>query len=129
MAPPARPSAAEGAACCSLLLAADALPLHCCYRSYERVGPRHSWNASHIYTNSAAFKLQRHSDHHAAASTPYHRLRDLPEAPQLPTSYPGMMLLATWPPLFRRVMDPRVRREAAKGMPATAAAAAGGARQ
>ncbi len=34
-------------------------------------------------------------------------LRNVPEAPQLPASYPAMMVLALCPPLFSRVMDPR----------------------
>jgi alkane 1-monooxygenase len=31
----------------------------------------------------------------------------VPDAPQLPASYPAMMLLALVPPLFSAVMDPR----------------------
>ena len=34
-------------------------------------------------------------------------LRHMPDAPQLPASYPAMMLLALVPPLFSAVMDPR----------------------
>ena len=34
-------------------------------------------------------------------------LRHVPDAPQLPASYPAMMLLALCPPLFSRIMDPR----------------------
>ena len=44
---------------------------------------------------------------------PYHLLRDVPQAPQLPAGYPAMMLLATVPPLFFRVMDPLVDAAAA----------------
>lgn len=39
---------------------------------YEKVAPRHSWNASWLFTNAVAFRLQRHSDHHAFARRPYH---------------------------------------------------------
>ena len=35
-------------------------------------------------------------------------LRNFPEAPQLPTGYAGMILLAAVPPLWFRVMDRRV---------------------
>lgn len=35
------------------------------------------------------------------------RLEDMREAPQLPASYPAMMLLALLPGLFFDVMDPR----------------------
>jgi alkane 1-monooxygenase len=75
---------------------------------YERVTPVHSWNASQWLTNALLFNLQRHSDHHAWAARPYFKLRHHPEAPQLPTGYAGMALLAMVPPLWRRVMDPRV---------------------
>jgi alkane 1-monooxygenase len=75
---------------------------------YERVTPLHSWNASHWLTNALLFNLQRHSDHHAFAARPYYQLRHHPGAPQLPTGYAGMALLAMVPPLWRRVMDPRV---------------------
>ena len=35
-------------------------------------------------------------------------LRDLPDAPQLPMSYPGAMLLAACPPLHFAIMDARL---------------------
>lgn len=35
-------------------------------------------------------------------------LRNVPDAPQLPACYPAMMVLALCPPLFHRIMDPRV---------------------
>lgn len=75
---------------------------------YERVTPRHSWNASHRLTNRYLFNLQRHADHHDVASRPYWLLRHLPDSPQLPAGYATMCLLALVPPLWRRVMDSRV---------------------
>lgn len=38
---------------------------------YERVGPRHSWTAGHLFTNASVFRLQRHADHHEYARKPY----------------------------------------------------------
>ena len=35
-------------------------------------------------------------------------LRDFPDLPRLPSGYPGMYLLAAIPPLWFRVMDPKV---------------------
>lgn len=78
------------------------------YERYERVEPRHSWNANQIATNVLLYHLQRHSDHHANPTRRYQALRDYPDAPQLPTGYAGMILLAVVPPVWRRVMDPRV---------------------
>lgn len=75
---------------------------------YERCLPAHSWNASERVTNWLLFHLQRHADHHHVASRPYFALRHIDDSPQLPTGYAGMIILATIPPLWRRVMDKRV---------------------
>jgi len=78
-------------------------------KRYERVDPSHSWNSNNIATNVLLYHLQRHSDHHANPTRRYQTLRDYEESPNLPTGYAGMILLALIPPLWRRVMDPRVR--------------------
>jgi alkane 1-monooxygenase len=75
---------------------------------YERVDPSHSWNSNNIATNVLLYHLQRHSDHHANPTRRYQTLRDFEESPVLPTGYAGMIVLALVPPLYRRVMDPRV---------------------
>ena len=75
---------------------------------YERVKPIHSWNASHRLTNAFLFNLQRHSDHHVWPRRAYYQLRHHADSPQLPLGYAGMALLAMVPPLWRRIMDPRV---------------------
>jgi alkane 1-monooxygenase len=75
---------------------------------YERVDPSHSWNSNNIATNVLLYHLQRHSDHHANPTRRYQTLRDFEESPVLPTGYAGMMVLAAFPPIWRRVMDPRV---------------------
>lgn len=75
---------------------------------YERVSPKHSWNANHWLTNIIIFHLQRHSDHHACPEKPYQILRHLDESPQLPTGYTGMILLALVPPLWFKVVNPKV---------------------
>lgn len=75
---------------------------------YERVRPEHSWNSAHRLTSALLFQLPRHSDHHYLASRPYPLLRHHPGSPQLPAGYATMVLLALVPPLWRKVMDPRV---------------------
>ena len=75
---------------------------------YERVDPTHSWNSNNIATNVLLYHLQRHSDHHANPTRRYQALRDFEESPVLPTGYAGMIVLALVPPVYRRVMDPRV---------------------
>lgn len=83
---------------------------------WETVQPRHSWNANHRVSNWWLFNLQRHADHHAHASRPYWQLRALDDGPQLPASYPAMILLALVPPLWFRVMDPRAQLGSRNGM-------------
>ena len=75
---------------------------------YEPVRPEHSWNTNHRVSNLMLFHLQRHSDHHANPSRPYQSLRDFADLPRLPSGYPGCFVLAAVPPLWRRVMDPKV---------------------
>ncbi len=75
---------------------------------YERPAPVHSWNASHKFTNLLLLQLGRHSDHHANATRAYPRLQHHDDVPQLPAGYPSMYLLALVPPLWRRVMNPKV---------------------
>lgn len=75
---------------------------------YERVGPEHSWNSDHPLSRAVLFELSRHSDHHFIASKHFQVLDSLPTSPQMPTGYPGMMLLSLVPPLWFRVMDRRI---------------------
>lgn len=75
---------------------------------YERCRAEHSWNSDFLVTNLVLCNLQRHSDHHANPDRPYQALRSSPEAPQLPSGYATMLMLAWLPPLWRKVMDPRV---------------------
>lgn len=75
---------------------------------YERVTPAHSWNSNYFLTNVLLFQLQRHSDHHAYAKRRYQVLRHYDESPQLPGGYAAMYVLAMIPPLWKKVMNPRV---------------------
>lgn len=77
---------------------------------YEKVDHHHSWNSDHVVSRMFLFELSRHSDHHATASRKYQVLRSFEESPQLPTGYPGMILLALVPPVWFRVMNPLVDR-------------------
>ena len=75
---------------------------------YVRTAPQHSWNSNNISSNVFLYHLQRHSDHHAHPLRRYQALRHFDEAPELPSGYATMILLAAIPPLWRRVMDKRV---------------------
>jgi alkane 1-monooxygenase len=89
----------------------------------ESVRPEHSWNSGHRVSNWYLFNLARHSDHHWQASRTYDQLRHREEAPQLPAGYATMLLLSFVPPLWFRVMDPRVHAwRAREGRPPATAA-------
>ncbi len=75
---------------------------------YEKTTPVHSWNSNHILGRIFLFELSRHSDHHAYPHKKYQVLDSYDESPQMPTGYPGMMLLSTIPPLWFWVMNRRV---------------------
>ena len=78
---------------------------------YEHVLPRHSWNAAHRASNWLLINLQRHSDHHYKPDRRFPLLQTYAadEAPQLPYGYPVMTTLALIPPVWKRVMNKRVR--------------------
>lgn len=80
--------------------------------NYEHVMPRHSWNAAHKASNWLLINLQRHSDHHYKPDRRFPLLQTYThaDAPQLPYGYPMMTMAAMVPPIWRRVMNPRVRR-------------------
>ncbi len=86
---------------------------------YEHVKPRHSWNAAHKASNWLLINLQRHSDHHYKPDRRFPLLQNYTEAdaPQLPYGYPVMTMAAMVPPLWRRVMNRRVRRWRAQYYP------------
>jgi len=79
---------------------------------YEHVMPHHSWNSAHKATNWLLINLQRHSDHHYKPDRRFPLLQNYREAdaPQLPFGYPLMTAAAMVPPLWRRMMNPRVRK-------------------
>ena len=77
---------------------------------FERVQPHHSWNSNHIIGRLMLFELSRHSDHHYLASRKYQVLRSFDNAPQMPTGYPGMILLSLAPPIWFKVMNNQMKK-------------------
>lgn len=75
---------------------------------YEKVTPIHSWNSNHIIGRIMLFELSRHSDHHFKPSKKYQTLDHHQDSPQMPTGYPGMMLLSLLPPLWFKIMNKRI---------------------
>lgn len=77
---------------------------------YERAMPTHSWNSNHIIGRLMLFELSRHSDHHYLASRKYQILRHHENAPQMPTGYPGMMILSLLPPVWFYIMHKQIEK-------------------
>jgi alkane 1-monooxygenase len=75
---------------------------------YERIQPHHSWDDNHRLTRWFLANLPRHADHHMRPGVRYHELRAMKEAAQLPFGYATMFLIALFPPLWFRMMNPRV---------------------
>lgn len=76
--------------------------------TYESVKRIHSWNANNVLGRVVLFELTRHSDHHFKADRPYQVLESHEGSPTMPTGYPGMMILSLIPPLFFKVVNPRI---------------------
>lgn len=75
---------------------------------YERTLPVHSWNSNHPIGRLVLLELSRHSDHHYMANRKYQTLRHFEDSPQMPTGYPGMMILALFPPLWFKIMHKKL---------------------
>tara|TARA_B110000503_G_C7082555_1_gene385822 strand:- start:191 stop:1225 length:1035 start_codon:yes stop_codon:yes gene_type:complete len=77
---------------------------------YEKVKRNHSWNSDHQVGQVLLFNVSRHSDHHYNGSKHYQILKSVPESPQMPTGYPGMMLLSFFPPFWFWVMNKNLKK-------------------
>lgn len=74
----------------------------------EPVAPRHSWNTNRRISSWSMFNLTRHSHHHAQGEVPYQDLKPFPEAPMMLGGYLTTIIVALIPPLWHRLMTPRV---------------------
>jgi alkane 1-monooxygenase len=72
------------------------------------VQPRHSWNTNRRLSSWSLFNLTRHSHHHAQGEVPYQDLRPYPDAPMMLGGYLTTIVVALVPPLWHRLMTPRV---------------------
>ncbi len=76
----------------------------------EPIGPQHSWNAPQWYSSAMMLNAPRHSDHHMRPALAFPALVVTPDTmPILPRSLPVMATIALVPPIWRRIMDGRVR--------------------
>jgi fatty acid desaturase len=72
------------------------------------VQPRHSWNTNKRFSSWTMFNLTRHSHHHAHGDVPYQDLRPYPEAPMMINGYLTTMIVTLIPPLWHKLMTPKV---------------------
>lgn len=82
---------------------------------YERVREIHSWNSNHVMGRIVLYELTRHSDHHYKSSKKYQILDYHDISPQMPYGYPTSMLLSMFPPLWFKLMNPRIPAEMKMG--------------
>ncbi len=76
----------------------------------EPVAGHHSWNSPHWFSSALMLNATRHSDHHAHPARAYPSLELTDDMPMLPRPLPLMASIALVPPLWRRIMDPRVEK-------------------
>ncbi len=72
----------------------------------ERCEARHSWNSRKFISSSLMFNITAHSHHHQEPARPYCQLRVADNVPILPYGLAVMNLLALYPALFKRTMEP-----------------------
>ncbi|MGF1559182.1 MAG: alkane 1-monooxygenase [Flavobacteriaceae bacterium] len=75
---------------------------------YERVSEVHSWNSNHVMGRIVLYELTRHSDHHYKSAKKYQLLDYHDISPQMPFGYPTSMVMSFFPPLWFRIMNPRI---------------------
>ncbi len=75
---------------------------------WETIRDAHAWDDSFLVSSLFFCQIDRHSDHHANVGRPYQILRVMHDAPRLPFGYLTMLWVAMIPPLWRKIMHPRV---------------------
>lgn len=72
------------------------------------VEPRHSWNTNKRISSWTMFNLTRHSHHHAQGEVPFQDLMPLPDSPMMVGGYLTTIVATLVPPLWHRLMTPKV---------------------
>jgi alkane 1-monooxygenase len=82
------------------------------YGLQREIGARqtaaHSWQSEHRWSRWTLLELTRHPAHHLEAIKPFWQLQPYDKAPQLPSGYYGCFWVALIPPLWRRLIHPRI---------------------
>tara|TARA_Y100001970_G_scaffold201932_1_gene245780 strand:+ start:4673 stop:5686 length:1014 start_codon:yes stop_codon:yes gene_type:complete len=76
---------------------------------FEKYQEHHSWNSRFSPTNWSTFNLGLHSEHHQTATKHYPLLSHNKKQMEMPTSYPGMLIMALIPPIWFRIMNSKLK--------------------
>lgn len=74
----------------------------------QPVEPRHSWNCYRGISNGLLYNLPRHAHHHRFAGKPFWQLEVEPDGPDMPYGYLTMIIASLVPPVWNRVIDPKL---------------------
>jgi alkane 1-monooxygenase len=75
---------------------------------YEKFTASNAWDCNFLISNVVSFYLPRHTDHHINPRCPYQLRQPTSESPQMPMGFSTTFFLALVPPLWFRVMNPRI---------------------
>ena len=76
----------------------------------EKVDAHHAWQSDSATSRFTLFELSRHSHHHMDAKVEYQNLESFPSGFRLPFGYYGMFYIALIPPLWFKIMNPRLNK-------------------
>ncbi|HKQ40543.1 MAG TPA: fatty acid desaturase [Verrucomicrobiae bacterium] len=83
---------------------------------YEQTAAEHSWDTYHYFSSYSTFRVGHHSFHHLSLK-PYYLLGTEPNALKLPVGYFWSIPMVLVPPLWRRVINPKISSQAILGKP------------
>jgi len=72
---------------------------------FELTAKIHSWS-TYFPSNYLAFQLPVHADHHTNAKRFYYNLRENEDSPEYPWSQSTQLVIAMFPPLWRKMVHP-----------------------
>lgn len=77
---------------------------------WEPAGPALSWCSDRVLSRTIFLELPRHGDHHSHPLRPYGALEHTPSSPSSPLGLLGQIVMSLFPPVWFRVMNPRLDR-------------------
>ena len=75
---------------------------------YEPVTEKHSWDTNFFVTNTSLFNLGKHAHHHRQAGLPYQKLQSSEKANQYQFGYSTAILITLIPPLWIKLINPKI---------------------